>query len=293
MKNLFVLSLLVVGLSACHRDFRLLEAPNAEKVYYSSLVNVQRVAISGYAKVISHGQVLIVLGIDNQSADTLIVSESAQLQTGGGLRSEIKIFERYKSKILPHTFDTLMMVFAPINNLEVFHRSGYQGDFVEEYLLDLSFIEGFSDQVLKYRAGNWWSDYKEKSQEGQMEYFVWQLDTTAQRDWQISETEILSKGVLFKTKAFKIQDSLSMNMELINHGEVEIGIFLSKLQTALQGAEQEKESRIFWLPKGSRWEHKLTVYFPSDSLNLPSDLMIDKFNQALWPSGPRLIKVVD
>jgi len=292
MKRLAFLLISALIFTACSSsDYKTLEVPKEGNTYTSNVASASNVAISGYAETLENGELLIVLGIDNQSADTLSISKSVQIQTSESIRSELKSFSSYKSEIMPNTFDTLRLVFSPINNLELYQRTGYEGDFVEDYLLDLTFVEGFEGKNLKLVAGNWWADYKKESNETSMMPFTIVADTAFGQDWKISENEVLSRGVLFKAKAYKMQDSLTLNLELINEGDVEAGIYLSKLSAALNPYNTEKISRIFWLSKGSRWQERMTVYLESDTLTLPADLMIDKFAKPLWPAELKLKKM--
>jgi len=291
MKRLLLVSASIIVLSSCDSDFKKLEVPSSGQIYQANQASANNIAASGYAEALADGTVKVVLGVDNQSDDSLNIVQSAQIETDDAVRSEVSTFLLAKTSILPNSFDTLVLIFNPINNLAVFQATGYKGDLLEEYLLDLSFIEGLEGKSIQLEAGDWWKAYKGDSQEASMVPFIMEADTLEGQDWQVRENEVMAKGVLFKAKAYKIQDSLTINIELVNHGEVEAGIFTSKLTAALNPMAQENISRIFWLAKGGRWENRFTVYFPADSASLPADLMIDKFSEPLWPSNIRLRKM--
>ena len=324
--------------ASCSNQDKLALPDKLEKQYplkfeTPSIINSNGIFVNSGLCANASGDTLLFYGQiqNNRKSSIVIFPYLLQIQTLENHRSN-PISVRPKTVLLPDSSQSFVYKFTPINNKYLYSRTEKRGDLDSCYFIDFNFIRGtnghsITDQVIKFNANKkLFSNYlnrfanehsitlyeltKENSHiEAIQLNYLKKLHKNSltnhavvkenlQSSLQFSETEIVMNGIVLTTKFYHNNDSLFLNLKLINHSseylnfspdsiqiisiDPEIG---KKVRHQVVSAVTKSEGHKSILKKGDRMQTQLNFgYFKHPPLEIKVDFSTLKIH-------PQKIKV--
>ncbi|PKQ61249.1 hypothetical protein BZG02_16585 [Labilibaculum filiforme] len=251
--TLFFIHLIV----ACSHQDKLVLPNKLEKQYplkfeTKSEINTNGIFINSGLWANATGDTLLYYAqIQNNRNSSIIISPYLlQIQTQENYRSS-PISEKTKTELLPNCTKTFVYKFVPINNKYLFTRTEKRGDLDSCYFIHLNFIQdlnnhSITNRTIKFNANaelfsNYHNNFANEhsinlyelrkenhnTEEIQLNYLKKLqnkpftkhavIKDNPHSNLQFSETEIVIDGIVLSTKFYHFNDSLFLNLKLINH----------------------------------------------------------------------------
>ena len=188
---------------------------------------------------------------NNAKTKIKISPYSLQIQTQEGYRSN-PLTQSKELSVQPNSTKFVTYRFSPVNNKFLYLHTGNKGDLDSCYLFNLNFIrdingksltdslinfnvkkEAFKNYKQKYAKDQSFSLYElskenQENRRKQLDYLQSlrksnltgksKFERNLKPSLRFSETEIMMDGVILTSKFFHVNDSLFLNLRLVNHG---------------------------------------------------------------------------
>ncbi|PKQ64735.1 hypothetical protein BZG01_13730 [Labilibaculum manganireducens] len=241
--------------ASCSNQDKLVLPGKLEKQYplkfeAPSIINSNGIFVNSGLCANASGDTLLFYGqIRNNRKSSIVISPYLlQIQTLENHRSN-PISVRTKTVLLPDSSQSFVYKFTPINNKYLFSRTEKRGDLDSCYFIDFNFIRdtnghSITNQVIKFNANEkLFSNYLNNFAH---EHSITLYELTKEKlqsNFQFSETEIVMNGIVLTTKFYQDNDSLFLNLKLINHSSEYLKFSPDSIQITSIDPESEKEIR--------------------------------------------------